>query len=280
MNAVGKILVMLNLVMSLVFMSFAILVYSTHKNWEVVVKGPTAELPQGLKGEVDKLVVERDKASASILALTAENAREIKARDDRLAMLETKSASQQTQLIAAQEEVKKVSEDKSKTTAAIDALISQNGLKSDEIRQLNERIETQRANLSDMQLKILELTGNVAGLSTLLAQAREQYQVLLGELQRYKAMADGKQLAGSTKIKLEGIVSNVTSGSTDGLVQISLGSDDGVTRGMTFEVYREAKYLGRIEILQTWADAAVGKAIPEFRKGNIEKNDHVTTRLN
>ena len=34
MNAVGKILVMLNFVMSLVFMSFAVAVYSTHKNWE------------------------------------------------------------------------------------------------------------------------------------------------------------------------------------------------------------------------------------------------------
>jgi chromosome segregation ATPase len=276
MNAVGKILVMLNLVMSLVFMSFAILVYSTHKNWEVVVKGPTAELPQGLKGEIDKLVVERDKASASILALTAENAREIKARDDRLAMLETKSVSQQTELIAAQDEVKKVTEDKSKTTAAIDALIAQNGLKSDEIRQLNEKIETQRAQLVDMNLKTLELTGNVAGLSTLLAQAREQYQILFAESQRHKAMAEGK-LTSTTKIKLEGVVTNAT---TEGLVQISLGSDDGVSRGMTFEVYREAKYLGRIEILQTTADAAVGKAIAEYRKGNIEKNDHVTTRLN
>jgi hypothetical protein len=276
MNAVGKILVMLNLVMSLVFMSFAILVYSTHKNWELVVKGgPGSAYPAGLKGEIERLQDENDVATSEIAALKNENAREIKARDDRLAMLESKSTSLQQQLTEKKAEIDRVTADKTKTTAAIDALIAQNGLKADEVRQLNEQIATLRAQVGDMQLKILEQTGNVAGLSTLLANAREQYQVILEEVQRLKARLAG-QTGGPGGPKLDGIVENATS---DGLVQISLGADDGVTRGMTFEVTRDAKYLGRIEILQTSADKAVGKAIPEYRKGNIEKNDYVTTRL-
>jgi hypothetical protein len=276
MNAVGKILVMLNLVMSLVFMSFAILVYSTHKNWEVVVKGgPGSAYPTGLKGEIERLQDQNDVATNEIAALKNENAREIKARDDRLAMLESKSTSLQQQLTEKKAEIDRVTADKTKTTAAIDALIAQNGLKADEVRQLNEQIATLRAQVGDMQLKILEQTGNVAGLSTLLANAREQYQVILEEVQRLKARLAG-QTGGPGGPKLDGIVENATS---DGLVQISLGADDGVTRGMTFEVTRDAKYLGRIEILQPSADKAVGKAIPEYRKGNIEKNDYVTTRL-
>ena len=57
-------------------------------------------------------------------------------------------------------------------------------------------------------------------------------------------------------------------------------------RGHTMEVYREGatpnatKYLGRIEILSTKADVSVGKVIPQYRRGNIEKDDRVATRLN
>jgi hypothetical protein len=275
MNAVGKILVMLNLVMSLVFMSFAILVYSTHKNWEELVKGPTPNMPAGLNGEIARLRKENATAGEEIAALKNENAREIKSRDDRLAMLESKSVTLQQQLTTKQAEVEAVRADKTKTTAAIDALIQQNGIKSDEIRQLTETIAGFRVQIEEMQRKTLVLTGNVAGLSTLLANAREQYQVILAELQKAKQQIAGKAV-GQNALKLDGIVENATS---DGLVQISLGADDGVTRGMTFEVFREAKYLGRIEILQTSADKAVGKSLPEFKKGNIEKNDHVSTRL-
>ena len=66
----------------------------------------------------------------------------------------------------------------------------------------------------------------------------------------------------------------------DDLIEISLGSDDGVTRGMTFEVVREAKYVGRIQILTATADSAVARVVPELKKGEIKKDDRVYTRLN
>jgi hypothetical protein len=273
MNAVGKILVMLNLVMSLVFMSFAILVYSTHKNWEEFVKGPAPNMPQGLVGEIERLRVENKTAAEEIAALKTENAREIKGRDDRLAMLEEKRSGLDKDLIAKKAELDRVVAAGKATQAQVDALITQIGLKQDEIRQLNETIGTLKAQVTDMQLKILEQTSNVSGLATLLAAAREQNAVLARELQQTKG-----QLT-SSKPKLDGIVTNVLSSSTDQLVEISLGSDDGVSRGMTFEAFRDAKYLGRIEIIRTTADVAVGRSLPEYRKGTIEKNDHVTTQL-
>jgi hypothetical protein len=278
MNAVGKILVMLNLVMSLVFMSFAILVYSTHKNWEDFVKGGTPEVPQGLVGKIEKLVVQNKTATDEIAALKAENAREVRARDDRLALLETKRVSLDTELTAKKAELDRVITAGRATTAQVDALITQIGLKTDEIRQLTETIATQRAQVGDMQLTILKLTSDVAGLATALAAAREQYQILLADYNKLKVqqtgIATGKEIP-----KLDGVVTNVLSSASDSLVEISLGSDDGVVRGMTFEVTRDAKYLGRIEVIQTTADVAVGRSLAEYRKGNIEKNDNVTTRL-
>ena len=51
MNLFGKILVALNLVMSLVFMGFAVAVYSTHQNWrDVVDRDPDAKSETTLAG--------------------------------------------------------------------------------------------------------------------------------------------------------------------------------------------------------------------------------------
>jgi hypothetical protein len=77
---------------------------------------------------------------------------------------------------------------------------------------------------------------------------------------------------------LEGSVKQIAA---DGqLVTISLGERDGVTRGMTFEVFRDDKSLGRIKILATAPDAGVGKLIPEYVKGEIRKDDRVKSRAN
>ena len=88
---------------------------------------------------------------------------------------------------------------------------------------------------------------------------------------------------GAPPPKVDGRVRAATA---DGLVEVSLGSDDGLMRGHTLEVFRDGatpsatKYLGRIEILSTKADVAVGKVMPQYRRGNIEKDDRVATRLN
>ena len=47
MNLVGKIFTVLIFVMSLVFMSFAVVVYATHRNWKEVVERPEDEVGPG-----------------------------------------------------------------------------------------------------------------------------------------------------------------------------------------------------------------------------------------
>jgi len=77
---------------------------------------------------------------------------------------------------------------------------------------------------------------------------------------------------------------NVT-GSTK-LVQITLGSDDGIKVGHTLIVYRPAeknngqpKYLGKIQVVRVTPDEAVGTVIDNDKNGVIERNDNVTTQL-
>jgi len=71
----------------------------------------------------------------------------------------------------------------------------------------------------------------------------------------------------------------VTAVSKSGLVEISIGSDDGLREGHQLEVFSGSSYLGRIKIRRTAPDRAVGEVIPEYRKGDIKKGNRVATRL-
>ena len=69
MNLVGKIFVVLIAVMCLVFMSFAMAVYATHKNWKDVVENPDNGLNKQLKDQDARnkeLTAEKDKLTAEL----------------------------------------------------------------------------------------------------------------------------------------------------------------------------------------------------------------------
>jgi hypothetical protein len=72
----------------------------------------------------------------------------------------------------------------------------------------------------------------------------------------------------------------VTGTGREGLVEVSVGADDGLATGNTMEVYRGSRYLGRIQLINVAADRSVARILPEFRKGTIAKDDRVATRLN
>jgi len=77
--------------------------------------------------------------------------------------------------------------------------------------------------------------------------------------------------------KLEGIVTDVNLAA--GIVQISLGSDDGVVKGMKFYVYDKTqnKYLATLTIDKVSLDSAAGQL--GIIRGTVEKESHVTNRF-
>jgi Skp family chaperone for outer membrane proteins len=67
-----------------------------------------------------------------------------------------------------------------------------------------------------------------------------------------------------------------------GLVTISIGSDSGINIGNTLEVFRikpEPKYLGTIKILDSQAHQAVGRLTAPPRYGPLAKGDIVATKI-
>jgi hypothetical protein len=62
------------------------------------------------------------------------------------------------------------------------------------------------------------------------------------------------------------------------LVEISVGSDDGVRVGMKLDVFVPGQYRGKVEVLKVLPDKSAAQVIPEYSKDKILPNDQVATR--
>ena len=85
MNWLGKVFVVLILLMSIVFMSLAMMVYATHKNWRDVIENPTTGLDVRLKNAQ----AENSQLKSELLRRTEELQAETEAEKQQVRKLET-----------------------------------------------------------------------------------------------------------------------------------------------------------------------------------------------
>ncbi len=278
MNLVGKILVVLIMVMSLVFMGFAVAVYSTHRDLVDVVENPQT----GYKAKLAKEQQRNQQLQSEFASMQSKVSELEAAHRQSLAKLETEKeqlASEKTTLAKQEEDLSK---NLAEQTAVATNALSQLKDKQTQVDSLRNDIEVARADrdenfkqVVDSTDKLNQATGELTRLEATNVRLAEQNAKAKIHLERagvrIEAPVDG------IPPKIDGIV--LATGS-NGLIEVSLGSDMGLARGNTLEVSRGTKYLGRIEVIQTQPDRAVARVLPQFQKGRIEKDDRVATRLN
>ena len=64
-----------------------------------------------------------------------------------------------------------------------------------------------------------------------------------------------------------------------GLVEVSLGRDDGIREGFTLEVHRGQQYLGRLEVTLVRDDKSVARILEGYQRGYIRAGDRVDSKL-
>ena len=288
MSFMGKILVVLQLFLSVFFMMFAGAVYSAHVNWRneaekqkkaVVEKtsalaAKTTELDDTknkMTEEVNKAKGEASKAEIANAALKQQVDDLIKKNRDLTTALSTQSELAQ---IAQEEAVTRRNE-----TLAL--------------REINEKLLGSR----DEQFKektVLE--DNLRSMNLDFNAAQQKVKDLLVQMSRSQSSGGTVEGSGPEGVMSVGIPPRVdgkivltkaarSQGNAE-LVEISLGSDDGLSKGHEMVVYRsaaenggKAKYLGKIRIVFTTPDKAVGTVLEKSKSGIIQKGDNVTTRL-
>ena len=283
MNLVGKILTILIFAVSIAFMMLAAAVFATHRNWREVVLRAEATAdgqPRGLKLEIEDIA----KTNGQLQA-------EIDRGKDRLAL---EQAARRFALAALQSQLTILEAERDSSEAQLREVQSENGVlvetlntnqivlekMTEEVNKLRGESREARQARDAKYAEVLQLTEQLNGIESNLQQMRERHTQLLAQVSRMKHVLDRNELTEFDPVdnrppSVDGIVTAVGSD----MIEISIGADDGLRQGHMLEVFRRNSYLGRIVIQHTQPDKAVGKILPEYRKGTIKKGDRVATKL-
>src|SRR5262245_2504835 len=272
MTLVGKIFTMLILIMSIIFMAFAMMVFATHRNWKATATTLQASLSAAntaLKDAKDAL--EREKTDL---------AREQAARKAALAALQVRVASAEQRLGAKEKELADLTAAHSQATET--AKVAQDRLAAleKETSDLRNTLRTERQKLDKMFISVVDLTDKLNQAESLRQNLEEVNKQAAQEISRMKIVLDRNGLTPDSLVahippKVDGVVL----GSDKDLIEISIGADDGLKVGHSLDVYRGNTYVGRIIIKKTDPDRAVGQVKKELQRGQIKKGDRVTTRF-
>ena len=280
MNLIGKILVGVIFVMSIVFMTLGVVLFATQRDWKDksnkaeedirLIKSQNTKIQDEsakLKAEYELLVAElqedKDKLMASNIGLKEEN--------DKLSSQEDKLRQENDNRTLAMESTQKNMADCYSQLLAARADLS-----------------TAQKERQEAFVAMVEATNTARELAVVLASLKSASDVLNKDLAdaRYllNQLGYGDLAPAVYDAHLRDVPPRIAGTITDvrpnGLLEINIGRDDGLLQGHKLHVYRDNQgvqsYLGRIEIIDVKPGKSVAKIMPEYRTGTILRNDNVT----
>jgi cell division protein FtsL len=273
MNLIGKIFVVLILVMSLVFMSLAMVVYSTHQNWR--------QAAEKFKTDVSTAQTKNNQLQEDLKRLDSQLAAERDAYRQQLQALETKRAELVVERNNMQERHAQLVSQNRAATGTVGAIQQRLSALVQEVGQLRAKIVAAQQARDNAFEQVVQTTDELHQSHAELVRASERKDQLVDQVALYTRLMNESNIDPNAPPKglPPKVDGRVTAVSRDNLIEVSLGSDDGLRAGHTIELYRGRNYLGRAQILQTEPDRAVAKVLRQYRKGIIHKGDRVATRL-
>jgi hypothetical protein len=288
MTVLGKILVIVNLVFSLATGALIVMVFAKQTNWKDAADKWHRSYDVA-RANADAYAQEMEENKKKGDELKTNTDRQLGDLKDQLAKLQEKSTFLENTL--------KDEQGKSKVASANTVGATE------ESRRLNEEVKALQGLVNQREDKLVELDKQAkdfreravaAEIAYRTAQGQNQRlletnETLVKDLEREKAKGVGTASTGgaSTTATLkpppedvEGVV--LDSDPKTGLVTISIGSDSGISKGNTLEIFRyhpKPDYVGMIRIVDARPHEAVGRAIMPLRSGPIQKGDRVASTI-
>jgi uncharacterized protein YhaN len=289
MNLVGKIFIVVIFVMSLVFMTMALLVYAMHKNWREVVVNETAapNKPLGLSPQLRVAKAENEKLTGDLTKLKQQLDTEKRAQQQAATKLENERDQALKFLHDLEKEKAQLEGAKRDAIAAMDATQKNATAYRQELDKLRTDILQAQQDRDAHFKRVVELTDQLNEAVNEKEQLRSRTGELAKDLARTKEAlrwSGGPDPNSDFKAKAPPRVDGVVTAAMEGnLVEISIGSDMGVRKGHQLEVYRvaggQSTYVGRVEVVQTSPDKSVCKMDPKFQNSNVMVGDRVASKI-
>jgi myosin heavy subunit len=276
MNWLGKVFVVVIVILSLFFMGLAMAVYATHKNWQQVSLDLNKKLTDA-KTENSRLVTEHNRR-------VEELEKEKTSAEQQAAKLETERTSLVERNATIQTELDGLKQNQRDHIAAFNATQELNKGLTAEVTGLRQTVKTAQQARDTLFKTALDATEELHRAAGEYNTARERNEQMTKQVagmtavMREKGIDPGTE-PGSVVPAVEGVVSKIERKAGAQLVEVTIGADDGLKTGNTLEVSRGAKYLGRVQIIETSPDKSVGRVDRNYLQGQIQEGDRVATRI-
>ena len=283
MNLLGKIFVALILVMSIFFMAMALMVYATHKNWRTEITGTGADgQPVGWKMRFEELVKTNTKLQNELFNTQREVVAERTAKAEALAKMQTALSAREQELAAAQADLKSRADALAAATATLKTQEQNVNTATAQVQKLTQDLAAQNFRADQLYSRALELGDQVMQFNVLRPRLEERNNQLA------ELAAKAKMLLAQVGMTLEDpldrrpppIEANVENINRDGLVEVAVGTDDGIRVGHELDIVRNNRFIGRIKVVNAERDRAVGTIVPGYDNLQIRRGDTATTKLN
>lgn len=313
MTFVGKVLVVVQVVLSLCFMAFAGAVYTVQQEWKTAHDKKVAELDTKNKqlNEKDEQIALLNKDLAATHAIqeniqtyldnqnqflaTQTGNDEIK---NQLRILAERAQRAEQQVSTLQAELDKVNgmlmvskENYEKLETANKKVMDEakeRAQEADVFKQINKDLNTQLVALKD---RTFNLEDQLFNLQTDAQTAANKQKSLLMHVAHLKEVIlkegidEEQALAKDTPppfVSGKVLATKPAQRGNPEYVEISIGENDGLAEGHTLQVYSlegKGRFLAEIKIVHVADDAAVGEVILKTKNGQIQRGDDVTTKL-
>jgi len=282
MTTVGKILVVLHLVLSLMFMAFAGAVYTAQTNWRASQAATVKSLAtanskmRDNQAEFDKtladLTEKKNRLENDVITLKGVN----KALDAQVIALNADNS----QLRKEADQLRDV-----ETLTTTEA--GERKSEADLQRTVNGDLYASRENfvqkLNDTEDERFKLALEIQRISEKYDQLLNDNKVMKSFLGSKNLTTDPKQMVVQTTPPppLDGRVTEVRKAErgTREYIQISLGSDSGLVPGHRLTIFHGDRWLGDIRLTMVEADKAVGYVDRRAKNATFQIDDEVTTRF-
>jgi hypothetical protein len=276
MNLVGKIFTVLILLMSIVFATFSIMVYSTHRNWrdEVVRQGVGWKDRYRQKDDEARAAkADRDNMGMQLNAATLANNAALAKRDTTIQNLNQAN----TQLVAQNNAKDTV------LSANTDALHAAEKNAQDltlEVKNLRNEIAASQHETDEQIKRANSLNDKLTVASGQLAVFKSRNEQLATDVSKAKQLLANLHMSLEDPVDAHNInVNGIISAVSRSQVELSIGMDDGVRVGQELDIYRGNKYVGRVRVIETRPDTSVAAILPEYKQYGIQRGDNVASRL-
>jgi hypothetical protein len=284
MTILGKVLAVLNLILSVAVGAFIVMTYVARTDWHrayVEMEKQSKAAQANAQTYLQEAVQARDdmqKKQAQVEALNKTVADNELAAASRLKQ-ETDRLNQEI------EKVKTFSVTTGSTTGELERRQQEVDYLKNLVRGRDDQLKNMEKNVEDTRNRAVEAEIAAKSEQTRNNNLLDQLEKLTKDLQKTQQAGTASLVSAGGMRKnppaenVEGLVKATDSAS--GLVTLTIGSDAGLAKGNTLEAYRlrpEPAYLGTLEILQVRPDEAVAKPVSRLR-GQIRIGDQVSSNI-